>query len=251
MAHRYFVKLSYDGTPFHGWQIQKNAKSIQQCLNESLSTVLRTDIYTIGCGRTDKGVHARNFYAHFDIASEITSIIDILFRVNCILPKEIALSKIYKVTNDVHSRFTATSRRYEYLISQSKDPFTVNRVYEYREFLDIERMNRAAELMLTHKDFTSFSKLHSDAETNLCDIHHAHWKILPDGLRFEIKANRFLRNMVRAIVGTMIEIGRGKISVSEFNEIIEAKDRGKAGFSAPAKGLYLIDIAYPEGSGVT
>ena len=250
MAHRYFIKLSYDGTPFHGWQIQKNAKSIQQCLNEALSTVLRTDIYTVGCGRTDTGVHAKKFYAHFEIESELTEVSDIVFRVNCILPKEIAVSHIFSVESNVHTRFTATSRTYEYLISHSKDPFSVKRTFKYRESLDIENMNRAAELMLNYKDFTSFSKLHSDAETNFCDIHHSLWEVQPMGLRFEIKANRFLRNMVRAIVGTMIELGRGKISLEDFTEIIEAKDRGKAGFSVPAQGLYLIDISYPKDSGV-
>lgn len=250
MAHRYFVKLSYDGTPFHGWQIQKNAKSIQQCLNEALSTVLRTNIYTIGCGRTDTGVHAKKFFAHFDIDTRISSPEDILFRANCILPKEIALSRIFEVEKDVHSRFTATSRTYEYHIANTKDPFAINRAYEYRESMDLTSMNSAANLMLEHKDFTSFSKLHSDAETNLCDIYHAHWEQSPHGLKFEIKANRFLRNMVRAIVGTMIELGRGKINIDQFREIIEAKDRSKAGFSVPAQGLYLVDISYPEKSGV-
>jgi tRNA pseudouridine38-40 synthase len=250
MAHRYFVKLSYDGTPFHGWQIQKNAKSIQQCLNEALSTILRTEIYTIGCGRTDTGVHARKFFAHFDTELDISTTADLMFRANCILPKEIAISKIFKVKPDVHSRFTATSRTYEYLISSAKNPFCQHRSYEYREVLDLDLMNQAASRLKNHKDFTSFSKLHSDAETNICDLHHAFWEVETGGLRFEIKANRFLRNMVRAVVGTLIELGRGKITLDQFEKIIEAKDRGQAGYSVPAHGLYLIDISYPAESEV-
>jgi len=250
MAHRYFVKLSYDGTPFHGWQIQKNAKSIQQCLNEALSTILRTEIYTIGCGRTDTGVHARKFFAHFDTELDISTTGDLMFRANCILPKEIAISKIFKVKPDVHSRFTATSRTYEYLISSAKNPFCQHRSYEYREVLDLDLMNQAASRLKNHKDFTSFSKLHSDAETNICDLHQAFWEVETGGLRFEIKANRFLRNMVRAVVGTLIELGRGKITLDQFEKIIEAKDRGQAGYSVPAHGLYLIDISYPAESEV-
>lgn len=248
MVYRYFIQLYYDGSPFHGWQIQPNAKSIQQFLNEALSTVTRSEIYTIGCGRTDAGVHATKFFAHFNFEQELHHLEDLSFRVNCILPKEIAIQRIFPVNEDVHSRFSAVSRTYEYLIAIKKNPFYRNRAYEYREPLDIELMNEAGLMLNRFEDFTSFAKLHSDSETNLCQLEHAIWTGHDEFLRFEIKANRFLRNMVRAVVGTMIELGRGKISLSDFEAIIEAKDRSAAGYSVPAHGLYLIDIEYPKGA---
>lgn len=245
MTKRYFIQLSYDGTPFHGWQIQPNAKSIQESLNTVLSTIIRSEIYLVGCGRTDTGVHASKYFAHFNSAEINTELIS--YKANCMLPKEIAIQKIFSVAADTHARFSATSRTYEYFITQVKDPFSVNRAYELHEKLDINAMNKACALMQNFKDFSSFSKSNTQTETNLCDLYYARWETTKTGLRFEVKANRFLRNMVRAIVGTCIEVGRGNLSVEDFAQVIEAKDRSKAGYSVPAHGLYLMDIEYPEG----
>jgi tRNA pseudouridine38-40 synthase len=245
MARRYFIKLSYDGTPFHGWQIQKNAKSIQQTLNEALSTVIRQEIYTVGCGRTDTGVHALNFFAHFNCEEEILELESITFRVNCVLPKEIAIESIFLVQEDWHTRFSATSRSYVYRIHSAKDPFSDGRSYEYKEPLDIELMQAGCDLLKNAKDFTSFSKLHSDTTNNLCDIQFAEWSKTDVGYQFRITANRFLRNMVRAVVGTTMELGMHKIDLGEFQKVIDAKDRSAAGFSVPAHGLYLSNITYP------
>lgn len=245
MIQRYFIQLSYDGTPFHGWQIQPNAKSIQESLNTVLSTITRQEIYVVGCGRTDTGVHSSKYFAHFESEPIDTELM--AYKANCMLPKEIAIQKIFPVAADTHARFSATSRTYEYFITQVKDPFSVNRAYELHEKLDIEAMNQACALMPNFKDFSSFSKSNTQTETNLCDLYYARWETTKTGLRFEVKANRFLRNMVRAIVGTCIEVGRGNLSVEDFARVIESKDRGKAGYSVPAHGLYLMDIEYPEG----
>jgi len=245
MARRYFIKLSYDGTPFHGWQIQKNAKSIQQTLNEALSTIIRKEIYTVGCGRTDTGVHALTFYAHFNVDAEITELESLVFRANCILPKEIAIDSIFPVEDDWHTRFSASSRSYIYLIHSAKDPFSVGRSYEFKDALDIETMQTGCALLKVTKDFTSFSKLHSDTKNNLCDVQFAEWSKTEVGYQFKITANRFLRNMVRALVGTTLELGIHKIDLDQFQNIIDAKDRSAAGYSVPAHGLYLSDITYP------
>jgi len=247
MANRYFVELSYDGTPFHGWQVQKNAKTIQQWLNEALSTVSRREISTIGCGRTDTGVHARRFYAHMDCETPLDDLEGLAYHANRVLPPQIAIHRIFEVRPDDHSRFSAISRTYEYLITTRKDPFAYQRQLELREQFDLEAMNRACVLLKDYEDFTSFSKANSDTETNLCRMHYAYWELTEHGYRFEIKANRFLRNMVRAVVGTLLETGRGKLDLHGFRQIIEAKDRSAAGFSVAAHGLYLIDIEYPEG----
>ncbi len=247
MAKRYFVKLAYDGTPFHGWQIQPNAKSIQECLNDAFSKVLRMDIYTVGCGRTDTGVHAREFYAHFDVEEPVSQLEDLYYRVNQILPKEIALFEIFPVKEDMHTRFSATARTYEYLITQKKDPFVVNRMLEFRQPLDLDRMNEACRALFDFNDFESFSRTGGQTEHHLCDIMSASWTKELSTLRFEVKANRFLRNMVRAMVGTMIEVGQKKIDIQAFRDIIAAKNRSRASSSAPAHGLYLIQIDYPKG----
>jgi len=247
MAVRYFVQLSYDGSPFHGWQIQNNAKTIQQILNEALSTNLRTEIYCVGCGRTDTGVHALTFFAHFDLSEPIEQTESVTFHVNCLLPKEIAIQRIFQVDADMHARFSALSRTYEYLITTHKNPFAIQRMWELKEALDLEAMQHAAQSLLQFHDFTSFSKLHTDNENNLCELMEAQWTSTADGYKFTIKANRFLRNMVRAIVGTCIEVGKNKINLEQFKAIVEAKDRSKAGFSVPAHGLYLVNVAYPEG----
>lgn len=246
MAQRFFIELSYDGTPFHGWQIQNNAKTIQQSLNEALSTVTRQEIYCVGCGRTDTGVHARQFFAHFDATADLGQLDDLRFHVNRVLPEEIAIHRIFGVHEDLHARFSATSRSYEYLITRRKNPFARHRMWEYRETLDLDAMNGAAACLKSYQDFTSFSKSNTDTNTNDCDVTHASWETNGDVLRFEITANRFLRNMVRAIVGTTFEVGLGKMNIDDFKAVIEAKDRSRAGLSVPAHGLYLIQINYPD-----
>lgn len=246
MNSRYFIQLSYDGSAYHGWQIQNNAKTIQEELNEALSTALRSEIYCVGCGRTDTGVHAKQFFAHFDLEQPLDSCEQLCFKLNGILPQDIAIQRCFPVTADAHTRFSATSRSYEYLITGKKDPFSVNRAFEHRGTLDIDRMNKGAAELLNHEDFTSFAKLHTDTEHNLCDLQHAEWQLEAGLLTFRITANRFLRNMVRAIVGTLVEVGRGKLSLDDVKHIIEAKDRSAAGFSAPAHGLYLSRVTYPK-----
>ncbi len=247
MANRYFIELAYDGTPFHGWQIQPNAKSIQESLNNTLSTILRSEIYVVGCGRTDTGVHAKLFYAHFDFNNEISDLDQLTYKCNRLLDPAIAIFRFFKVGEDAHTRFSAISRSYEYLITQQKDPFAVNRKWEMREKLNVDRMNQAAAALLEYKDFTSFSKSNTQTETNLCDVTEAYWTQNGNALNFRITANRFLRNMVRAIVGTTIEVGQGRINTADFKSIIEAKNRSEAGLSVPAHGLYLSNIVYPEG----
>ena len=244
---RYFIFISYKGTSYHGWQIQPNSVTIQQILEEALSVVLNEKITTIGAGRTDTGVHARFFCAHFDSdSSDLLSIWNLVYRLNQYLPADISVSSIRKVVADANARFTALSRTYEYYISRIKDPFFDNSSWYLHGEIDIESMNKACEILSKHTDFTSFSKLHSDNKTNICKIYSAVWVESENRLVFKIKADRFLRNMVRAIVGTMVDVGTGKINLTEFEGIILAKDRCKAGKSVPAKGLFLVDIEYPE-----
>ncbi len=247
MANRYFIELSYDGSDFHGWQIQPNAKTIQETLNSALSTILRTEIYTVGCGRTDTGVHATQFFAHFDLELEAPPLEDLCYRCNRLLPESIALKRIFPVAAEAHTRFTATSRSYAYLITQQKDPFAVLRKWELREALNIERMNEGANILTQYQDFSCFSKANTQTETNLCDLSFAQWTQNGTELKFEVTANRFLRNMVRAIVGTLVDLGRGTIDKDTLHNIIASKDRSEAGLSVPAHGLYLTHITYPEG----
>ncbi|NLI35891.1 MAG: tRNA pseudouridine(38-40) synthase TruA [Bacteroidales bacterium] len=243
---RYFIYLSYDGTAYHGWQIQPNGVSIQECLNRALNTILNEGISVTGAGRTDTGVHARLMVAHFDTENEINCE-RFADKLNRVLPPDIAINKIEKVRNDAHARFSAISRTYKYYISTSKYPFGRNYQWNLRFAPNIELMNKAAELLLECTDFTSFCKLHSDNKTNICHISVAHWEQLDDNrLVFTIQADRFLRNMVRAIVGTLVDVGRNKISIEDFRRIIFEKDRCKAGSSAPAEGLFLYNIAYDE-----
>lgn len=243
---RYFIYLSYDGTAYHGWQIQPNGVSIQECLNRALNTILSEGISVTGAGRTDTGVHARLMVAHFDTENEINCE-RFSDKLNRILPPDIAINKVEKVRNDAHARFSAISRTYKYYISTSKDPFGRNYQWNLRFTPNIELMNKAAELLLECTDFTSFCKLHSDNKTNICHISVARWEQLSDNqLVFTIQADRFLRNMVRAIVGTLVDVGRSKISIEDFRRIIFEKDRCKAGSSAPAEGLFLYDIAYDK-----
>ena len=244
---RYFLFLSYRGTNFHGWQIQPEALTVQKTLDSALSLILNEEISTVGAGRTDTGVHAITFCAHFDSNSPgLEDDKKLIFRLNRFLPPDIAIRSIRRVVPGASARYSAVSRTYEYYISRIKDPFTDSSSWFIHGKIDVSVMNEACLLLMKHSDFTSFSRLHTDVKTNNCRIFEARWEEAGDKLIFTIRADRFLRNMVRAIVGTMTEIGFHKIDLEEFRNIIEAKDRGKAGKSAPAKGLFLTSIEYPE-----
>lgn len=243
--NRYFLQLSYKGTRYFGWQRQPNEISVQEVIEKALSTILREDIAVVGAGRTDTGVHALYYVLHFDVLNEISEPEKLLYHLNRFLPEDIAIQKIKKVSSDFHARFSAVSRTYKYFICTEKNPFQTETCYQYTVPLDVEKMNEAAGILFEFEDFTSFSKLHSDVKTNNCKIFNAEWKTEGNMLVFTIKADRFLRNMVRAIVGTLLEVGKGKITIGDFRKIIELKDRGAAGTSAPAHGLFLIDIEYP------
>lgn len=244
---RYFIYLAYDGTAYHGWQVQPNGSSVQGCLMEALATFLRRPVEVVGAGRTDAGVHARKMAAHFDFEEEL-DLQKLTDKLNRLLPPDISVLKIRKVVPDAHARFDATSRKYQYYITTAKDPF--NRQYSCRVYgsLNFQKMNEAAETLFEYTDFTSFSKLHTDVKTNNCKIMHAEWTRLDENnWVFTIQADRFLRNMVRAVVGTLLEVGRGKMSVEGFRRVIEQKDRCKAGTSVPGNALFLEDVTYPAG----
>lgn len=258
---RYFIQLSYNGTPYHGWQRQPNAVTVQQTIEEALSTLLRTPTTIMGAGRTDTGVHARMMYAHVDIipedvndsafanlpASEAgANLTKLTYKLNNFLPPSIAIQAILPVKEDAHARFDATHRSYLYRIHTTKNPFTQERAFYYKIPLDIQRMQEASDILLTYSDFECFSKSNTDVNTYLCDIKEASWSLVDNEYHFTITADRFLRNMVRAIVGTLVEIGQGKKPVSWMHEVIKGKNRSLAGASAPAHGLYLTDIGYPK-----
>jgi len=243
--NRYFIKLAYNGSRYHGWQIQENAHTVQAELNQKLTLLLGQEINVVGCGRTDTGVHAREFYAHFEIEGTLDQLSDTTYKLNRFLPEDVVVFNITLVPGDLHSRFSAISRTYRYYISQQKNPFTLGLSYPYYRALDIDAMKTASGFLLNFSDFTSFSKLHTQTQTNLCKITEARWDVFGDQLVFTITADRFLRNMVRAIVGTLVEIGKGKLTAQDMVTIIEAKDRKKAGFSVPAEGLFLEKIDYP------
>ena len=240
---RYFIEMSYDGTNYHGWQVQPNANSVQETLEKGLSTLLKSPVNVVGAGRTDTGVHAFYFVAHFDFEAEFDTD-DLAFRLDRFLPEDIAIHAISPVEQEMHARFSAVHREYVYKIRKTKPIFDRDYCYYYYGELDVDIMNEACSILREHKDFTSFSKLHTDVKTNDCEIMLAEWTEHEDGYDFRIRADRFLRNMVRAIVGTMLEIGKGKLSLEEFKTIIESKDRTAAGMSAEAKGLFLVDIGY-------
>ncbi|TAJ08064.1 tRNA pseudouridine(38-40) synthase TruA [Marinilabiliaceae bacterium JC017] len=244
--NRYFLELAYDGTNYHGWQVQPNASSVQALLDDALEKALREKVHVIGAGRTDTGVHASYFVAHFEVEQSIDNPDKVVHKVNRILPQDVVVSSLQKVAGDTHSRFNAIERTYKYFVHTTKNPFL--RHYSYRPYYipDFDLMNKAAEKLFDYIDFTSFSRLHTEVKTNNCKIVKARWEKEGDQWYFIISADRFLRNMVRAIVGTLFEVGRGKVSVDEFCQIIEAKDRGKAGSSAPGHALFLTDIVYPE-----
>ncbi len=243
---RFFIKLAYDGTNYHGWQIQQNAHTVQAELEQKIGLMLGRPVAVTGCGRTDTGVHAREFFAHFETDRMLLSQKDFIFKINRFLPADIAVYSLFKADNEHHARFSALSRTYKYYISRIKNPFEQRYSYFYNAPLDVEKMNKAASFLMRYNDFTSFSKLHTQTANNLCDVSQAQWRCCEDGsLVFTITANRFLRNMVRAVVGTLLEIGKEKMPPENIIEIMKAKDRSKAGFSAPAKGLFLEKIKYP------
>ena len=243
---RYFIYLCYDGTAYHGWQIQPNGSSIQATLMEALSTLLRRPVEVTGAGRTDAGVHARLMVAHFDADAPLDTSL-LTDKLNRLLPPDVAVYRVVPVRPEAHARFDATYRTYEYYVSTSKSPF--RRHYSYRLFRtpDFAAMNLVAQQLLQHTDFTSFSKLHTDVKTNNCRVMRAEWTPVDESTWcFTIQADRFLRNMVRAIVGTLLQVGQGKLSIEGFNEIILKRDRCSAGTSVPGEALFLVDIGYPE-----
>ena len=255
---RYFIYLSYDGARYHGWQIQPNGISVQEVLNKALSTLLHEPIEVTGAGRTDAGVNASLMVAHFDTNCQLSTVnCQLSNRLNRFLPSDIAIHKIVPVTEDAHARFSATSRTYHYYIITEKSPFEPY-AYRFPQPLDFDKMNEAAQTLFDYIDFTSFSKLHTDVKTNNCRIMKAEWAPVNPQLstfnsqlstpkwEFTITADRFLRNMVRAIVGTLLDVGRGVLTIDQFREIIEKKDRCSAGTSVPGNALFLADITYPE-----
>ena len=244
MAQRYFLQCSYNGTNYHGWQVQPNAISVQEIFEDALTRILREKIAVVGAGRTDTGVHASFYMLHFEAEKAVPK--NLVHKLNSFLPSDIAVQAMKPVLPEAHARFSALSRTYKYYISIQKDPFNTEFSYKYQQPLDLEIMNEAARVLFEYSDFTSFSRLHTDVKTNNCKIMQAEWRKEGEMLIFEIKADRFLRNMVRAIVGTLLEVGKGKLSIDDFRKVIEKKDRKVAGTSAPAQGLFLTDIEYPE-----
>ena len=243
---RFFLKLAYDGTNYHGWQVQENAHTVQAELEKKIGLMLSDKISVTGCGRTDTGVHAQEFYAHFDTGKMPFEPKDFVYKLNRFLPVDIAVFDLFEVSPDMHTRFSAVSRTYKYFINTKKNPFNTKYSYYFNGDLDVDAMNRAAKYITKYDDFTSFSKLHTQTATNICKISEAAWEVFNDGrLIFTITADRFLRNMVRAVVGTLIEVGKKRITPEDVKSIIEAKDRSKAGFSVPANGLFLEKIKYP------
>ncbi|HMG10749.1 MAG TPA: tRNA pseudouridine(38-40) synthase TruA [Mucilaginibacter sp.] len=249
---RYFIELAYDGTSYHGWQIQQNAVSVQEVLNKALAIILRQPVETIGCGRTDTGVHAREFFAHFDVPQPPEGVISILestpFRglgsFNALLPPDIAIKNIIPVHADAHARFDATLRSYQYHIHFNKDPFLRGYSWQVRDVPDVELMNQAAAMIMEYIDFSCFSKSNTQVKTNNCRITRAEWVKTEQGMVFHISADRFLRNMVRAIVGTLMMVGKHEMPPEAVRQIIESKNRSNAGMSVPACGLYLTKVKY-------
>jgi len=248
MVKRYFIELSYLGTNYHGWQIQPNAVTVQEKINEVLALLFREKIMVTGCGRTDTGVHAKNFYAHINLDFELLRFPQeqLIYKLNAILTHDIAISNIIEVKENAHARFDATSRSYEYHLGIHKNPFNKDLCYlsPYKN-LDFDLMNQAAKILYDYTDFECFSKSNTDVATFNCHITKAQWQQKNDSWVFTITADRFLRNMVRAIVGTLIEVGRGQMDLKDFKSVIESKNRGNAGWSVPGKGLFLVEIKYP------
>ena len=241
---RYFITLSFDGTAYHGWQIQPHSVSVQEELQKALSTLLRMPVEVVGAGRTDTGVHARKMVSHFDINAELDCQ-QLVYKLNKLLPRDIAVQHVEQVSNDMHARFSAKSRTYHYYVHLGKNPFLRSYSWQLYGNPDFELMNKAAVVLMEYMDFTSFSKVNTDTKTNDCTITEAHWDRVGEGQwRFTITANRFLRNMVRAIVGTLMEVGRGRMTIEQLRQVIEAKDRCRAGDSVPGNALFLVDVKY-------
>lgn len=243
---RYFIQIAYRGTAFHGWQSQPNAPSVQETIERCFSKLFgNIPVPIVGCGRTDAGVHAKSYYFHVDLPQDWEED-QLCFKLNRMLPADVSAFKAIRVSSQLHARFDAEKRTYRYFMHQKKDPFQQDLSWYFPQQLDFQAMNEAAQRLLGTKDFGSFSKLHTDVKTNICTVFHAEWIQNEDQWYFEISANRFLRNMVRAIVGTLIEVGLGKLNSEDIDTIIEAKDRGEAAVSVPAHGLFLWDIVYPS-----
>ena len=241
---RYFIHLAYNGTNYCGWQIQPHDPSVQETLERCMSLKLGQSVSLTGCGRTDTGVHARNYYAHFDYEGVIEDPMDLAYRLNVFLPPDIVVFRIWEVAPEKHARFDATARTYHYQLTRQKNPFHQNDAYYLYGDLDVNKMQEAADMLLEYTDFTSFSKVHTQVKTNNCKIMEARWFEQDGLLVFHIKADRFLRNMVRAIVGTLLEVGKGKMSLEDFRSVIERKDRCSAGESVPAHALFLEAVDY-------
>ncbi|WP_316804942.1 tRNA pseudouridine(38-40) synthase TruA [Pedobacter nototheniae] len=243
---RYFIQLAYDGSLYHGWQIQPNAITVQEYLDKAMSIYFRQTIETLGCGRTDAGVHATEFFAHFDVENtDEARVLNAVSGINALLPYQIAAKKIIAVAADAHARFDATARAYKYYIHFEKDPFKLNRSWLVKDKLNVVLMNEAAKVLFNYQDFSCFSKSNTQTFTNNCRITEAFFEEKEEGLVFTIKADRFLRNMVRAIMGTLVRVGKGEIDIEDLKKIIESKNRSKAGQSVAACGLYLVKIEYP------
>jgi tRNA pseudouridine38-40 synthase len=240
---RYFIELSYNGKKYHGWQIQPDAVSVQEKLNNAVSTVLQEQIEVVGAGRTDTGVHASQMFAHFNVENLVLG--DVVHKLNSILPNDITVYNVFSVAEEKHARFDALTRSYEYRIWLGRNPFLLDFSWQiHSQKLNLFKMNEAAKVLLEYEDFQTFSKVKTEVYTFNCDVKAAFWKQEGNLLTFHISANRFLRNMVRAIVGTLVDVGLEKISIHEFRQIIESKNRGNAGVSVPAKGLFLTQIKY-------
>ncbi len=241
---RFFLELSYRGTAYNGWQRQANAPSVQQTLEEALSTLLRAAMEITGAGRTDTGVHAAYYVAHFDAAGELPA--DFCYHLNALLPGDVAVKDVRRVRDDAHARFDALRREYQYHILPHKDPFRRETTWQYYVDLDIDRMNEAAAMLVGHDDFTTFSKLHSNNKTSICKVGKSLWENRDFEIIYTVSSDRFLRNMVRALVGTLVDVGRGKMTPTQFGEALYSCDRSRASGSAPAQGLFLTDVEYPE-----
>ena len=245
-VQRYFIEIAYNGTAYHGWQIQKNALSVQEFVNKVLSTLCRQDIETLGCGRTDTGVHARQLFAHVDIPNDMDVLNpQFLLSMNSMLPFDIVVKRFIKVAPDAHARFDATMRSYQYHIHFIKDPFLHNLSWLLRDKPDLALMNQAAAILMEYQDFSCFSKSNTKTLTNNCLIQRAEWVKTENGIAFHISADRFLRNMVRAIVGTLIRVGKKEMEVEDIRKVIDSKNRSVAGESVAACGLYLTEVIYP------
>ena len=241
---RYFIHLAYNGANYNGWQTQPGLPTVQETLEKALSTLLRQPIAVVGCGRTDTGVHASDFYAHFDL-KDFKDPKELTFKLNSFLPPDIAIFAIFPVADNAHARFDATARTYQYQVSDRRLPFRQGQYCRIYFKPDIERMNEAAQVLMEYEDFTSFAKLHTQVKTNICHLTEARWDRVGEEWIFTIRSNRFLRNMVRSVTGTLLDVGRGKLSIEGLREIIEKKDRCAAGVSMPACGLFLTKVDYP------